>query len=255
MRMMLKTVLAAQLPVVPTFSLAASETKDTDDSEIRVGDIMPCSCPLTKFSSIGKTESAYFDMINDCGGINGRKVVKFISRDDGSNPRTALDETRRLVDDDNVVLIFGSFGTPGNSAVRSYLNENKIPQLFAASGDEEWNKPAAFPWTMGWQPSFRTEGRIYANFVQAFYPDRKLAVLWQNDQFVRDFKCNLKRIADYPALWRFTRDIYNLPGIAQTVNLGHIRRHYYESHTTINPPGVVPLGPSIDFASPSARPD
>ncbi len=113
------------------------------DSEIRVGNIMPYSGPLTGFSAIGQTESAFFDMINDRGGINGRKV-KFISRDDGSNPATALDETRRLIDIDNVLLIFGSFGTPGNLAVRSYLNENKIPQLFAASGDEEWNKPAAF---------------------------------------------------------------------------------------------------------------
>jgi ABC-type branched-subunit amino acid transport system substrate-binding protein len=197
MRLMLKTVLAASLLVVPMLSLAASESKNTSDREIRIGNIMPYSGPLTEFSSIGRAESAYFDMINDRGGINGRKV-KFISRDDGSNPRTALDETRRLIDDDNVRLIFGSFGTPGNLAVRSYLNENKIPQLFVASGDEEWNKPATFPWTMGWQPSFRTEGRIYANFVQAFYPDRKLAVLWQNDLFGRDLLIGLQEgMADW----------------------------------------------------------
>jgi ABC-type branched-subunit amino acid transport system substrate-binding protein len=197
MRMTLKTVLAASLLVVPMLCLAASVSKNTSDSEIRIGNIMPYSGPLTEFSSIGRAESAYFDMINDRGGINGRKV-KFISRDDGSNPRTALDETRRLIDDDNVRLIFGSFGTPGNLAVRSYLNENKIPQLFVASGDEEWNKPATFPWTMGWQPSFRTEGRIYANFVQAFYPDRKLAVLWQNDLFGRDLLIGLQEgMADW----------------------------------------------------------
>lgn len=197
MRMILKAVVVAQLLVVPMLSLAAPETEHMGDSEIRVGNIMPYSGPLTEFSAIGKTESAFFEMINDRGGINGRKV-KFISRDDGSNPRTALNETRRLVDVDNVLLIFGSFGTPGNLAVRSYLNENKIPQLFAASGDEEWNKPAAFSWTMGWQPSFRTEGRIYANFVQAFYPDRKLAVLWQNDQFGRDLMRGLQEgLADW----------------------------------------------------------
>jgi ABC-type branched-subunit amino acid transport system substrate-binding protein len=197
MRMTLKTVLAASLLVVPMLCLAASVSKNTSDSEIRIGNIMPYSGPLTEFSSIGRAESAYFDMINDRGGINGRKV-KFISRDDGSNPRTALDETRRLIDDDNVRLIFGPFGTPGNLAVRSYLNENKIPQLFVASGDEEWNKPATFPWTMGWQPSFRTEGRIYANFVQAFYPDRKLAVLWQNDLFGRDLLIGLQEgMADW----------------------------------------------------------
>jgi len=197
MRMTLKTALAASLLIVPMLSLATSETKGTGDSEIRIGNIMPYSGPLTEFSSIGKTESAYFNMINDRGGINGRKV-RFITRDDGSSPRTALEQTRRLIDDDNALLIFGSFGTPGNFAVRSYLNENKIPQLFVASGDEEWNKPDAFPWTMGWQPSFRTEGRIYANFVQAFYPDRKLAVLWQNDQFGRDLLIGLQEgMADW----------------------------------------------------------
>jgi branched-chain amino acid transport system substrate-binding protein len=197
MRMMLKTLFAASLLVAPMLPLAASETKDTGDGEIRIGNIMPYSGPLTEFAAIGKTESAYFDMINDRGGINGRKV-RFISRDDGSDLRKGLEQTRRLIDDDNVLLIFGSFGTPGNLAVRSYLNENKIPQLFVASGDEEWSKPAAFPWTMGWQPPFRTEGRIYANFVQAFYPERKLAVLWQNDQFGRDLLIGLQEgLADW----------------------------------------------------------
>jgi branched-chain amino acid transport system substrate-binding protein len=190
MRMMLKSVLAASLMIVPMLCLAQPESKNTSAREIRIGNIMPYSGPLTEFSSIGKSESAYFDMINDRGGINGRKV-KLITRDDGSNPRRALDQTRRLIEDDDARLIFGSFGTPGNFAVRPYLNDNKIPQLFVASGDEEWNKPDEFPWTMGWQPSFHTEGRIYANYVQAFYPDRKLAVLWQNDQFGRDLLVGL----------------------------------------------------------------
>jgi branched-chain amino acid transport system substrate-binding protein len=167
MRRMLKTALAASLLMLPMLSLAQSETKDTGDREIRIGNIMPYSGSLTEFSSIGKSESAYFDMINDRGGINGRKV-KFITLDDGSNPRRALEQTRRLIDYDGALLVFGSFGTPGNFAVRSYLNDNKIPQLFVASGDEEWSKPDEFPWTMGWQPSFHTEGRIYANYVQAF---------------------------------------------------------------------------------------
>lgn len=197
MRRMLKSVLAASLMIAPMLCLAEPARKDTGDREIRIGNIMPYSGPLTEFSSIGKSESAYFDMINDRGGINGRKV-KFITRDDGSDPRRALEQTRRLIDDDDALLIFGSFGTPGNFAVRSYLNNGKIPQLFVASGDDEWNKPDAFPWTMGWQPSFHTEGRIYANYVQAFYPDRKLAVLWQNDQFGRDLLIGLKEgMADW----------------------------------------------------------
>ena len=124
-------------------------------------------------------------MINDRGGINGRKV-RFISYDDNSDPTVALDLTRGLVERDNVLLMFGSFGTAGNLAVRSFLNERKIPQLFVASGAEELGDPKAFPWTMGWQPSFRAEGRIYTNYIQAFYPQRNIVALWQNDQFGRD---------------------------------------------------------------------
>jgi branched-chain amino acid transport system substrate-binding protein len=124
-------------------------------------------------------------MINERGGINGRKI-KFISYDDSSDPAAALEQTKQLVEIDKVLLMFGSFGTPGNLAARSYLNQRRIPQLFLASGDEEWSNPQKFPWTMGWQPAFRAEGRIYANYIQASYPDRKIAVLWQNDQFGRD---------------------------------------------------------------------
>ncbi|GLR86849.1 ABC transporter substrate-binding protein [Bradyrhizobium iriomotense] len=154
-------------------------------SEIRIGNIMPYSGPLSEFGAIGKAEAAYFDMINERGGINGRKV-RFITRDDNSDPATALELTRGLVEKDDVLLMFGSFGTPGNLATRWYLNERKIPQLFVASGDEELSRPRAFPWTMGWQPSYKAEGRIYANYIQAYYPRRKIVVLWQNDQFGRD---------------------------------------------------------------------
>ena len=155
------------------------------DTEIRIGNVMPYTGPLQSFGAIGKAEAAYFSMINERGGINGRKV-RFISYDDNSDPSTALDITRGLVERDNVLLMFGSFGTPGNLAVRSYLNQRQIPQLFVASGDEQLSNPSLFPWTMGWQPSFRAEGRIYANYIQAFYPGRKIVALWQNDQFGQD---------------------------------------------------------------------
>ncbi|MBN8987181.1 MAG: ABC transporter substrate-binding protein [Rhizobiales bacterium] len=155
------------------------------DTEIRIGNIMPYTGPLAAFAAIGRAEAAYFDMINDRGGINGRKIT-FISRDDSSNPRTAAEHTRQLVEQENVLLMFGSFGTPSNLATRTYLNEKKVPQLFVASGDEEWAHPKRFPWTMGWQPTFRAEGTIYANYIQSAYPDRRIAVLWQNDQFGRD---------------------------------------------------------------------
>ncbi len=155
------------------------------DSEILIGNVTPYTGDLAAFGSIGKTEAAYFEMINERGGINGRKI-KFLSYDDGSDPEMASAQLRKLADDDKVLFMFGSFGLQGNLAIRTYLNDRKIPQLFIASGNEEWGNPKSFPWTMGWQPAFRAEGRVYANYVQAFYPERKIAVLWQNDEFGRD---------------------------------------------------------------------
>ena len=155
------------------------------DTEIRIGNLMPYSGNLEVFGAIGKAEAAYFEMINERGGIGGRKV-RFISYDDKSNPVAALDLTRRLIEEDNVLLMFGSFGTPGNFAVRRYLNERQIPQLFIASGDDHLADPSLFPWTMGWQPSFREEGRIYASYIQASYPGRRIVALWQNDQVGRE---------------------------------------------------------------------
>jgi branched-chain amino acid transport system substrate-binding protein len=177
-------LLAALFALVPTSAQATPDLGGPDD-EIRIGNIMPYTGPLAAFATIGRAEAAYFDMINARGGINGRKL-KFISYDDSSNPRTALEHTVELVEKENVQIMFGSFGTPSNVATRPYLNENKVPQLFVASGDEEWAQPKKYPWTMGWQPTFRAEGRIYANYIQAAYPDSKIAVLWQNDQFGRD---------------------------------------------------------------------
>jgi ABC-type branched-subunit amino acid transport system substrate-binding protein len=155
------------------------------ETEIRIGNLMPYSGNLEVFGAIGKAEAAYFEMINERGGINGRKV-RFISYDDKSSPATAIDLTRRLIEEDNVLLVFGSFGTPGNFGVRKYLNERQIPQLFVASGDDHLFDPSLFPWTMGWQPSFREEGRIYANYIRASYPGKTIVALWQNDQFGRE---------------------------------------------------------------------
>jgi branched-chain amino acid transport system substrate-binding protein len=176
---------AAALFACAVLAMPSAWAGGVTDTEIRIGNVMPYTGPLAAFGAIGRAEAAYFDMVNANGGINGRKI-KFISYDDNSNPRMAVEHTRDLVENASVHLMFGSFGTPSNLAVRSYLNEKKIPQLFVASGDEEWAHPKRFPWTMGWQPTFRTEGRIYANYIQASYPDRKIAVLWQNDQFGRD---------------------------------------------------------------------
>jgi branched-chain amino acid transport system substrate-binding protein len=185
MQMILKSVAVPLVVTLALLSRTAMADPVLDVAEIRIGNVMPYTGPLTAFAAIGKAEAAYFNMINESGGINGRKV-RFISYDDGSDPETASAQTHKLVEEDQVLLMFGSFGTPSNMFVRPYLNENKIPQLFLASGDEEWSRPDAFPWTMGWQPPFRAEGRIYANYVEAYYPERKIAVLWENDEFGRD---------------------------------------------------------------------
>jgi branched-chain amino acid transport system substrate-binding protein len=169
--------------ITPADSNSAEGT--ATDNEIRIGNVMPYTGALAAFGSIGKTEAAYFDMINERGGINGRQV-KFLSYDDSSDPTTASEQFHKLVDEDKVLFTFGSFGMQGNLPIRTYLNDKKIPQIFIASGDGEWEDPKIFPWTMGWQPAFRAEGRIYANYIQAFYSEQKIAVLWQNDEFGRD---------------------------------------------------------------------
>jgi branched-chain amino acid transport system substrate-binding protein len=183
-RLSISLSVAALLASVPLAAQQAANSGVTDN-EIRIGNIMPYTGPLAAFAAIGRAEAAYFDMVNERGGINGRKI-KFVSYDDNSNPRIAVERTRDLVEKENVLFMFGSFGTPSNLATRAYLNDRKVPQLFVASGDEGWAHPKKFPWTMGWQPTFRAEGRIYANYIQAAYPDRKIAVLWENDQFGRD---------------------------------------------------------------------
>ncbi len=186
----MNTLVRALLAVVVALvSLGAMSDRvreqDATDNEIRIGNLMPYSGSLDIFGMIGKAEAAYFEMINERGGIDGRKV-RFISYDDKGDPVAALSLTRDLVEEDKVLLMFGSFGTPGNFAVRKYLNDRQVPQLFVASGDDHLYDPTMFPWTMGWQPSFREEGRIYANYIQAFYPGKKIVGLWQNDHFGRE---------------------------------------------------------------------
>jgi ABC-type branched-subunit amino acid transport system substrate-binding protein len=217
MKTRIKWLLPAFFAALLLAALSPARSAGVNDTEIRIGNIMPYTGPLTAFASIGRAEAAYFDMINERGGINGRKV-RFISRDDSSNPKTAVENTKELVEQERVHLMFGSFGTPSNLATRTYLNERSIPQLFVASGDEEWAHPKRFPWTMGWQPTFRSEGRIYANYIQAAYPSSRIAVLWQNDQFGRP--------ADRPRgdRRRTIEDEHFGAGILEDVDLG-IDRH------------------------------
>ncbi len=168
---LLRTLLTIAVAVASLGAISERVREEVADNEIRIGNLMPYSGNLEIFGAIGKAEAAYFEMLNERGGINGRKV-RFISYDDKSDAASSLSLTRALVEQDKVLLMFGSFGTPGNFAVRKYLNEKQIPQLFVASGDDHLSDPSSFPWTMGWQPSFREEGRIYANYIQAVYPEK-----------------------------------------------------------------------------------
>jgi len=161
------------------------------DTEIKIGNIMPYSGPASSYSVIGKTEAAYFNKINDEGGINGRKI-NFISYDDAYSPPKAIEQARKLVESDEVLLIFQSLGTPSNSAIQKYMNSKKVPQLFVATGATKWNDPQNFPWTMGWQPNYQSESRIYAKYLLKEKPDAKIAVLYQNDDYGKDYLKGLK---------------------------------------------------------------
>jgi branched-chain amino acid transport system substrate-binding protein len=161
------------------------------DTEIKIGNIIPYSGPASAYGMIGKTEAAYFRMINDRGGINGRKI-NYISYDDGYSPPKAVEQVRKLVESDEVLLVFGPLGTPSNTAIHKYLNGKKVPQLFVATGATKWNDPKNFPWTMGWQPSYQSEAQIYAKWLIKEKPDARIAVLYQNDDFGKDYLKGLK---------------------------------------------------------------
>jgi branched-chain amino acid transport system substrate-binding protein len=161
------------------------------DTEIKIGNIMPYSGPASAYAAIGKAEEAYFNKINAEGGIRGRKI-KFISYDDGYSPPKTVEQARKLVESDGVLLIFGSLGTSTNGAIRKYMNEKKVPQLFVASGASKWNDPRQYPWTMGWQPSYASEAHIYAKYIMKEKPDGKIGVLYQNDDFGKDYLKGLK---------------------------------------------------------------
>ena len=155
------------------------------DTEIKIGNIMPYSGPASSYGVIGRTEAAFFRMINDQGGINGRKI-NFISYDDAYSPPKAIEQARKLVESDEVLLIFQALGTPSNSAIMKYMNAKRVPQLFVASGGTKFGDPKNFPWTMGFQPNYQSEGRIYAKYILDNFPSGKIAVFWQNDDAGKD---------------------------------------------------------------------
>jgi branched-chain amino acid transport system substrate-binding protein len=156
------------------------------DKTIKVGHLNPYSGPASAYGTIGKAIAAYFQKVNDDGGVNGRQI-EFVSLDDGYNPAKAVEQARKLVEQDEVLLIFQSLGTPSNSAIHKYMNARKVPQLFVATGATKWGDPQHFPWTMGWQPSYQSEARIYATHILETMPDAKIGVLYQNDDYGKDY--------------------------------------------------------------------
>ncbi len=191
--MAFKTSLKATAALIGLAALAATPAlaqKKYDpgatDTEIKIGNIMPYSGPASAYALIAKTQAAYFKKVNEEGGINGRKV-NFISYDDGYSPPKAVEQARKLVESDEVLLVFQPLGTPSNAAIQRYMNSKKVPQLFVATGATQFGEdPKKSPWTMGWQPNYQSEGRIYAKYILDNHPQGKIAVLFQNDDYGKD---------------------------------------------------------------------
>ena len=186
---------ATALTLLSTQGAFAQKAYDTGvtDTEIKIGNVEAYSGPASAYGVIGKIEDAYFKMVNENGGINGRKI-NFISYDDGYSPPKTVEQIRKLIESDEVFLVFNALGTPTQTAVQKYQNAKKVPQLFLATGASKWNDPKDFPWTMGFQPSYRVEARIFAKYILKEKPNAKIAVFYQNDDFGKDYVAGLKEI-------------------------------------------------------------
>ena len=191
-RFLLQSAAAAAAYSAQGFGAARAENAPgVTDTEIKIGQTMPYSGPVSAYGVIGRTEAAYFKMINEQGGVNGRKI-NLISLDDAYSPPKTVEQVRRLVEEERVAFLFNTLGTPPNTAIRQYLNDNKIPQLFVATGAAKWNDPKHFPWTMGFQPNYQLEARIYAQHILKTKPDGKIGVLYQNDDYGKDYLIGLR---------------------------------------------------------------
>ena len=183
------------LALAVLIATAATAQKKYDvgasDTEIKIGNINPYSGPASAYGVVGKTEAAYFNKVNLEGGINGRKI-NFISYDDAYSPPKAVEQARKLVESDGVLLIFNSLGTPSNTAIQKYMNAKKVPQLFVATGATKWNDPKVFPWTMGFRPNYQSEGHVYAQYLLQQLPQGKIGILFQNDDYGKDYVKGLK---------------------------------------------------------------
>jgi branched-chain amino acid transport system substrate-binding protein len=190
-----RTILAATMAAALVLALPAAAQKKygpgASDTEIKIGNTMPYSGPASAYAAIGRSEAAYFAMINAQGGINGRKI-NFISLDDGYSPPKTVEQVRKLVEQDEVLLVFQPLGTPSNSAIHQYMNAKKVPQLFVATGATKWGDPQHFPWTMGGQPSYQSEAKIYVTYLLQNKPDARIGILYQNDDYGKDYLKGIK---------------------------------------------------------------
>jgi branched-chain amino acid transport system substrate-binding protein len=184
-------VLVAAALAAPTAFAQKKYDPGASDTEIKIGNTNPYSGPASAYGTIGKTIAAYFKMVNEQGGVNGRKV-NFISYDDGYSPPKTVEMARKLVEQDQVLFVFQTLGTPCNTAIHKYMNMSKVPQLHVATGATKWNDPKNFPWTMGWQPNYQTEGQIYARHILDTKPNAKIGILYQNDDYGKDYVKGLK---------------------------------------------------------------
>ena len=186
---------SAALALTVLIATAATAQKKYDmgasDTEIKIGNINPYSGPASAYGVVGKTEAAYFNKVNAEGGVNGRKI-NFISYDDAYSPPKAVEQARKLVESDGVLLIFNSLGTPSNTAIQKYMNTKRVPQLFVATGATKWNDPKVFPWTMGFRPNYQSEGHVYAQYLLQQFPQGKIGILFQNDDYGKDYVKGLK---------------------------------------------------------------
>src|SRR5246127_4910435 len=191
-----RSILAAAPGAIALAALPAHAEKQygpgVTDTEIKIGNTGPYSGPASSYSAVPKSQVAYWKMINDEGGINGRKI-NFISYDDAYTPPKTVEMVRKLVEQDSVLLVASPLGTPTNSAIWHYMNQKMVPQLFVATGATKWDDPKGHPWTIGWQPNYQSEGRIYASYILEHKPDGKIGVLYQNDDFGKDY---LKGVTD-----------------------------------------------------------
>src|SRR3954470_13539680 len=184
---------AAILAAAVTTGAIAADTPGVTATEIKIGNTVPYSGPASSYGVLGKLESAFFGMVNEQGGV-ARHKINFISLDDNYSPPKTVEQIRRLVEQEEVAFTFGTLGTPTNSAIVRYMNSKKVPHLFVSTGADKWGDYKTTPWTIGWQPSYRTEAQIYTKYILQQKPNAKIAILYQNDDFGKDYPAGVKDV-------------------------------------------------------------